>query len=505
MRPARGLCIDVAETVTATREFAGLAAAAENRRLRHWYARGVAAEITRMPTLRLHRRRVRGDLDPFAAFLRVRGSEPGVVLEAGPPSSIGPQRALVLFRPRSIVRVDAGSDRRGERPLDRLESAFGPRRSVEGAQPGRFCGGYAGLLAYDVGRTLERVPATARSASAAPDAWFALFDRFVEFDLATGVVEAGFVEGLADDARPQTVLDDIQRALDAPAPESGEFRTGTALRSNFDAAAYRAAVSTVREHIRLGEVYQVNLAQRFETEFHGCAEALYARLRAANPAPYAAFVATGDVAVLSSSPESFLARIGDEVTTRPIKGTRRRSGDAVADARAVAELSASMKELSELNMIVDLLRNDLGRVACAGGVEVVDTGSIEAFATVFHRVATVRATLRPGTTTRDLLAATFPGGSITGAPKIAAMAVIEALERVRRGVFCGSIGWIGVNGDVALNIAIRTLVVEAGRVHFHVGGGVVYDSDPQAEYDETLAKGAALAKAIGLPLVTPGA
>lgn len=453
-----------------------------------------------MPELRLHRRRLRDDLDPLEVFLRLKRGRPGVLLDAA-RSSPGVRSALALFQPFAMVRVDTGSDRRGERPLESLAAALGAPRVVEGARPGRFCGGHAGFVSYDVARSLEHVPDTAAIASAAPDLWFAHFDRFVEFEFETGTVLAGFVEGLGPGAgSPSDVLDDIERALDAPADPVESFTTGSALRSNFDAASYRRAVDAVREHIRLGEVYQVNLAQRFETEFHGSAAALYARLRVTNPAPYAAFVDTGDVAISSSSPESFLSRVGDEVTTRPIKGTRRRVGDDAQDALAVARLSASTKERSELNMIVDLLRNDLGRVARIGSVEVVDAGAIEAFATVFHRVATIRASLRPGTSNVDLLAATFPGGSITGAPKIAAMRVIEALEGVRRGVFCGSIGWIAASGDLALNIAIRTLVVESGRAHFHVGGGVVYDSDPQAEYDETLAKGAALARALGLPL-----
>ncbi|MBK6942760.1 MAG: anthranilate synthase component I family protein [Planctomycetes bacterium] len=453
-----------------------------------------------MTELRLHQRRLRDDLDPFEVFSRLKRGRPGVLLD-GDRTSLGARHALALFQPRSIVRVEAGADRRGERPLERLAAALSSPRVVDGARPGRFCGGHAGFVSYDVGRTLEHVPDTAAIASAAPDLWFAHFDRFVEFDFESGAVLAGFVEGASPGAgSPSDVLDDIERALDAPAEPVGTFTTGAVLRSNFDPSSYRRAVDAVREHIRLGEVYQVNLAQRFQTEFHGSAAALYARLRVANPAPYAAYVDTGDVALSCSSPESFLSRVGDAVTTRPIKGTRRRSGDAVVDALAVEQLCASSKERSELNMIVDLLRNDLGRVARIGSVEVVDAGAIETFATVIHRVATIRATLRPGTSSVDLLAATFPGGSITGAPKIAALRVIEALEGVRRGVFCGSIGWIAQSGDLALNIAIRTLVVESGRAHFHVGGGVVYDSDPQAEYDETLAKGAALARALGLPL-----
>ena len=260
---------------------------------------------------------------------------------------------------------------------------------------------------------------------------------------------------------------------------------------------YLAGVAAVRAAILEGDVYQVTLSQRFEAAFDGDPAALYARLRTVNPAPFSAFVDTGRAAVLSSSPERFLAVRGRRVETRPIKGTRPRTGRPDEDARARRDLESSAKDAAELAMIVDLQRNDVGRVAEYGSVEVADAGAIEEYAMVQHRVAVVNATLRRGASSEDLLRATFPGGSITGAPKIAAMRIIEELEGVRRGVFTGSIGWIGFDGDLDLNIAIRTIVAERGVAHFHVGGGIILDSKPTEEYQETLDKGRALAAALG--------
>ena len=272
----------------------------------------------------------------------------------------------------------------------------------------------------------------------------------------------------------------------------------TGLHSNFTRPAYCRAVERALEYIRAGHIYQVNLSQRFTAPMRGDVESLYDRLRAANPAPFAAFLDAGDFQIVSASPERFLQfdPVTRRVETRPIKGTRRRGATPAEDEQLKAELIASEKDAAELVMIVDLERNDLGRVCDYGSVRVPDLRRVEAYPTVWHTVATVEGRLRPGATRADLLRAAFPGGSITGAPKIRSMQIIEELEALRRHVYCGAIGYLGFDGRMDLNIAIRTITVANGQAYFHAGGGIVADSDPKEEYEETLHKARALANAL---------
>jgi len=261
--------------------------------------------------------------------------------------------------------------------------------------------------------------------------------------------------------------------------------------------AYLRAVARAVEYIHAGDVFQVNYAHEFSAPCRGDPLALYTALRASNPAPYAAYLDLGeDGAVLSTSPELFLSVRGRDVVTRPIKGTRPRGATAAEDRRLADELVASEKDAAELAMIVDLERNDLGRVCEPGSIVVTEAGTIESYAAVHHRVAEVIGRLEQSSDRVDLIAAAFPGGSITGAPKVRAMEIIDELEDGRRGPYTGSIGILTDQGDMELNIAIRTAVVSRGSVRVHVGGGIVADSDPVAEYEETLAKGLALFQAL---------
>lgn len=264
-------------------------------------------------------------------------------------------------------------------------------------------------------------------------------------------------------------------------------------------AEYESKVARIVEHIRAGDIFQANLTQPFDVDFDGEPRALFARLCAISPVPYAAYVATGDgLAVLSSSPEEFLVADGRTVRTRPIKGTRPRHADPVRDAALLAELLESEKDRAELAMIVDLMRNDLGKVAAVGSVAVGPFPEHASFAQVHHLFATVTARLRAGISTGELLRATFPGGSITGAPKLRCMEILEGLEVRRRGVYCGAIGQLGPGGQVRLNIAIRTMVMKGGLVRCHAGGGVTADSVPSLEYEETLHKASGMLAALGV-------
>jgi para-aminobenzoate synthetase component 1 len=269
-------------------------------------------------------------------------------------------------------------------------------------------------------------------------------------------------------------------------------------RSNFTRDEYLCAVRRAKDYIAAGDIFQVNLSQRFESATDATPLDLYAALRAANPAPFAAYLPVDGGAILSSSPERFLRVAGRHVETRPIKGTRpRRAGDDAFNERMRRELLASAKDRAELTMIVDLERNDLGRVCSYGSVRVTEPIVLEEYPTVFHLVTTVEGDLHEGRGLVDLLKAAFPGGSITGAPKIRAMEIIDELEPTRRSVYTGAIGYIGLDGSADLNIAIRTILLAQGRALLQVGGGIVADSDPEAEYQETLDKARALVQALG--------
>jgi len=265
------------------------------------------------------------------------------------------------------------------------------------------------------------------------------------------------------------------------------------LTSTTSESEYRRAVGEVIEAIVDGQVYQVNLSQRFSARTTASPLSLYRKLRRRSPAPYGALVRAGDASVLSTSPERFLKiRPDGSVETRPIKGTRPRGDDPDADARLGRALLDSEKDRAENLMIVDLLRNDLSRVCDAGTIRVPELFRLESWATVHHLVSVVQARLRAGVDADELLAATFPCGSVTGAPKIRAMQMIADLERVARGPYCGAIGYFGFGGHIDLSVAIRIVLLEAGRATFHAGGGIVADSDPGEEYRETVDKARAI-------------
>ncbi len=276
--------------------------------------------------------------------------------------------------------------------------------------------------------------------------------------------------------------------------------TGTAEISDFTPLTRREqftdGVARIKEWIAAGHIYQANLSHAFAAQVSGDLFSLYETLREASPAPMAAYLALDGREILSSSPETFLKISGRGIETRPIKGTRPRFADPDEDRRSAYELQTSAKEISELVMITDLLRNDLGQVCEFGSVEVAEMLQLETFEQVHHLVSTVTGTLRPEIDALAAIAACFPGGSITGAPKKRAMEIIQELEQAPRGVYCGAIGWLGYNGESSLNIAIRTLVRRGNQLVYQVGAGIVADSDPDKEYEETLHKAAGIRLAV---------
>jgi para-aminobenzoate synthetase component 1 len=284
-------------------------------------------------------------------------------------------------------------------------------------------------------------------------------------------------------------------------PENPESSQGAVRpRWDFSRGEYERIVQRAIDYIAAGDVFQVNLAQRLVVPLSHHPAEVFLRLRQHNPSYFGAYLALPGATVVSASPELFLSLRGRSVVTRPIKGTRRRSADPVQDACLRQALWESPKDRAELAMIIDLERNDLGRVCEYGSVRVVDAASPEQHPTVHHLVGTVAGRLREGLDAIDLLRATFPGGSITGAPKIRAMEIIDELERVPRGVYCGAIGYLGLDGSAMFNIAIRTIAIGLGEAEVYAGGGIVADSIPRDEYNETLAKAAALLDALNAPL-----
>jgi para-aminobenzoate synthetase component 1 len=358
--------------------------------------------------------------------------------------------------------------------------------------------GASGYVSYEAGALFERLPVPRASGPAAPDIELWFHDVAVAFDHAGRrcfIVSTGFPEADPQrrarrrDERTEWLRDWLTKAANA-APRPGLHLPREAWRSNMSRPIFEAAVARTRELILAGDIFQANIAQRFSAMQPAGWDplGLYAQLRAANPATFGAFVAGSDQTVLSMSPERFLRLRGDRAETRPIKGTRPRSADPAEDRRLAAELVASQKDRAENVMIVDLLRNDLSRVARPGTVDVPVLCGLETYASVHHLVSSVTAQLRPDCDALDLLAACFPGGSITGAPKIRAMEIIHALEPDRRGVYCGAIAHFGFDGSFDSNIAIRTLVCAGNEASFHAGGGITLLSDPAGEYEETLVK-----------------
>jgi len=350
-----------------------------------------------------------------------------------------------------------------------------------------------GYLAYESGAASEGVKPIGSDSMGLPAARFAGWGTTDDGESSYATYLG---KGSSRRLKPAARGEDADTHLD----RSAKIRSSPPI-PNMSREDYLRKVQRIKRYIAAGDVYQVNLTMRFAVNTTAQPYEIYQRLCDINPASHAAFLHYDDFAIISASPELFLDLRDGHVITRPIKGTRPRTGEPSRDAVARRELETSEKERAELNMIVDLIRNDLGRVCEYGTVRVTDPGSIEELPTVFHRVATIEGRLAEGKTNLDLLAATFPGGSITGAPKIRAMQIIRELEPTPRGVYCGSIGWIGLDGSMSMNIAIRTMVQVRDTVYVYAGGGIVADSDPEQEYEETLLKASAMFRALGCDVV----
>ncbi|KAA0971740.1 aminodeoxychorismate synthase component I [Aureimonas fodinaquatilis] len=397
--------------------------------------------------------------------------------------------------------------RPGEGDLNALRALLARYRIAPEPDMPPFIGGAIGYFAYDFGQTLERLDRPQDWHNAARLAYLALYDTVLAINLHSNkcfLISTGFSETLDNSsplrdrkAQAEKRLELFETAL-ARAPRAlAENPLVTSFKSDFTPQTYAASIERVQNYIRAGDIYQANIAQCFEADLPSDFDAMafYARLRQTNPAPFAAYLETPGQIIASSSPERFIRLQGRNVETRPIKGTARREKDPVRDAQTAAALQASVKDRAENIMIVDLLRNDLSRVCTPESVNVSVLCGLETYASVHHLVSAVTGELRTGYDALDLVAATFPGGSITGAPKIRAMDIITEIENRLRGVYCGAIGYIGFDGAMDLNIAIRTVSIAQNRASFSAGGGITILSDAAGEYDESFAKAARLLQA----------
>ncbi|MCP1835679.1 para-aminobenzoate synthetase component 1 [Bradyrhizobium sp. USDA 4532] len=368
-----------------------------------------------------------------------------------------------------------------------------------------FQGGAAGFLAYDLNRTLERLPSPSDLGLGVPQSILHFYDVVVSFDHRNHrcwIVSTGWPEQdstrRAEHARRRA--DEFAALLARPKPPRIIIpSTAGQWHSNFSREGFMAAVQRVIDLILAGDIFQANIAQRFSAEVSPLFDPLtfYCQLRSLNPAPFAALLRYDRLTIASSSPERFLRVDGRQVETRPIKGTIARSADCSEDVRRAELLLASEKDRAENIMVVDLLRNDLSRVCTDNSVQVSALCNLETYASVHHLVSAVTGALAADQDAVSLLRACFPGGSVTGVPKVRAMQIIADIEKVTREIYCGAIGFIGFNGQMDTNIAIRTVVIEGDLAVFHAGGGITAMSNPEAEYEETLTKAKRLFEAFG--------
>jgi len=428
-------------------------------------------------------------------------------------SFMGSNPFLVLSSGGSEITIARGTEQSSLQgnPFDVLNHFLKVYRLESDSTPVPFIGGAVGYFSYDLCHFIERLPSTVIDDLQLPECYFGFYDLVLAFDnqqdkayiISTGFPEMREPERMKRAAQRLNEMKDKlaempRRDTEAPLTPVSSPSAPRSLKGGFTHQEYMAAVEKARQYIIAGDIFEVNLSQRFEAELSIAPYELYQRLRQINPAPFACYLGFDDISVVSASPERFLRVRGDWVETRPIKGTRPRGKTSKEDGALSQDLVSSVKDRAENIMIVDLERNDLGRICRYGTVKVTELAILEAFPTVFHLTSTIVGRLREGKNSIDLLKATFPGGSITGAPKVRAMEIIDELEPTKRSIYTGNIGYLSFNGNLDLSIVIRTFIIKGRKAYYQVGGAVVYDSDPEAEYQETLDKSRALVHAINM-------
>jgi para-aminobenzoate synthetase component I len=435
-------------------------------------------------------------LNSFELFTIFKNDDHSFILDSAMDENKLGRYSFISAKPFKILKYKNSN----ENPLNSLKEELS-KYNVTNNSDLPFIGGAVGYLSYDLGNYMEKLPRNAVDDTNVPDLYFGLYNWVIVIDhlehktyVATPDIDGQGEEILVDKIREKIAKSEID-GIDSICYEEKEIEP-TKLISNFKKENYLQAVEKVREYIRTGDIYQANLTQRLSGKTSLSSYELYRDLRRISPAPFGAFLNFEETHILSNSPERFIKFFGNNIETRPIKGTRPRGKTIEEDLLLQEELRNSEKDKSELLMIVDLERNDLGKVSRIGTVKVPELFVIEPYANVHHLVSTVIGELEEGKNCIDIIEGTFPGGSITGAPKIRAMEIIDELEPTQRNVYTGSIGYIGFNGDMDLNIAIRTIIKQDENVHFQVGGGITWDSNPEDEYQETIDKAKSMMKAL---------
>ena len=458
-----------------------------------------------------------------AIFSRLRHKPWAILLDSGQPQSQYGRYDIMVAEPFITVNtleseanengvkikteiVENGDVRTSfEDPFAILNQLMQPYQSAQTALP--FSGGALGYFAYDIARQIETLQNLSLPNRAIPHMMVGIYDWAVVVDhreKTASLVSHGFQQSTRDNWDSLCALLDEAESPQGLAP----FELNGPVVSNMDFGQYSKAFSAIKRYITEGDCYQVNLAQRFSAKANGDAWTAYNKLREVSPAPFMAYMNYGFMQILSGSPERFLQVVNQHVETRPIKGTRPRSDDAVQDQQYANDLQSSIKDRAENLMIVDLLRNDISKNCQTGSVKADRLFLLQSFANVHHLVSIVTGKLKSGKSTIDLLRGCFPGGSITGAPKLRSMQIIEELEPNRRGVYCGAIGYIGFDGNMDTNIAIRTAVycesdAGEGEISFYAGGGIVADSVLEKEYSETLDKASSMMKVMKFLMRNP--
>src|SRR5437763_125760 len=444
---------------------------------------------------------------PVSAFLKLRGEGPGFLLESADQGRVG-RYSFIGFRPLKVLRWSLGDP--GD-PYRMAAEELGQFRAapLPGLPP--FAGGAVGVFAYDLVRTVEPLGEPNPDPIGIPDLALMLTDALVCFDHLKHTVTV-LANVHADDleasyAKALETIAEVRWRLAGPVPRPprppADERVVPAFQSNMPRERFEAVVARIIEYIYAGDAYQVVPSQRWSAPVPVEPFSIYRGLRAVNPSPYMYFLDFGDFEIAGASPEPLITVSGSRVSTRPIAGTRPRGATAEEDRLMAEELLADPKERAEHVMLVDLGRNDLGRVCAYGSVEVEEFMAVENYSHVMHIVSSVTGTLRPGVGALDALRSVLPAGTLSGAPKVRAMQIIDELEPVKRGGYGGAIGWVSYTGDLDTCIHIRTVVVKDGVAHVQAGGGTVADAQPERELRESEDKARAVMEAIGLALAQP--
>jgi anthranilate synthase component I len=445
---------------------------------------------------------------PVSAFLKLRDDQPSFLLESAEQGRVG-RYSFIGFRPRKVLRWSLGD---GGDPYALAAAELARYRPAPLEQLPPFAGGAVGVFAYDLVRTVEPIGEPNPDPLGVPDLALMLTDALVCFDhlkhTITVLANAYADEDLERSYRQATdTIAEVRSRLAGPVPRPGETRTGDrkvpTFKSNMEGDQFERVVARIIEYIRAGDAYQVVPSQRWSAPAPVEAFSVYRGLRAVNPSPYMYFLDFGDFEVAGASPEPLITVSGRDVSTRPIAGTRPRGATAEEDLKLAEELLADPKERAEHVMLVDLGRNDLGRVSEYGSVKVEEFMAVESYSHVMHIVSSVAGRLRDGVGALDALRSVLPAGTLSGAPKVRAMEIIDELEPVKRGGYGGAIGWVSYTGDLDTCIHIRTVVVKDGVAHIQAGGGTVADAKPEFERRESEAKARAVLQAIELAAAQP--